>query len=179
MSKIWFSSDLHLMHNREFIYEKRGFMSTLEMSEALIRNINHSVKEDDILYLLGDLMLCDDKVGLEFLKQINCQNINIMKGNHDSSKRLKLYKELPNVVNVSVAEVIKYNKKQFYVSHYPTNVSNMNDPQPIFSLHGHTHSSDRFENMGMKAYNVAIEAHNNFPVEIEEIISDIKLYLKF
>ena len=54
---IWFTSDLHLCHDREFVYKSRGFQSVEDMNETLINNINDCVKEEDILYILGDLGL--------------------------------------------------------------------------------------------------------------------------
>ena len=35
MSKIWFTSDLHFCHDRDFIYGPRGFKSVQEMNEAI------------------------------------------------------------------------------------------------------------------------------------------------
>ena len=35
MSKVWITSDLHIGHNREFVYEYRGFASCEEHDAAL------------------------------------------------------------------------------------------------------------------------------------------------
>ena len=47
MSDIFFTSDLHLNHNKGFIYEPRGFSNCHEHSLGIIDNINQVVKEDD------------------------------------------------------------------------------------------------------------------------------------
>ena len=37
---IWITSDLHLQHDKPFIYEARGFSSIQEHDEAIIKNWN-------------------------------------------------------------------------------------------------------------------------------------------
>ena len=46
MSKIWLTSDLHFLHNKEFLYKPRGFDSVEEMNEAIIERHNVLVEED-------------------------------------------------------------------------------------------------------------------------------------
>ena len=77
MSDIFFTSDLHLNHNKGFIYEPRGFSNCHEHSLGIIDNINQVVKEDDELYILGDVMLEDDEKGLYYFNRIKCHNIHI------------------------------------------------------------------------------------------------------
>ena len=36
MSKTWITSDLHIGHNRDFVYEYRGFASCEEHDAALV-----------------------------------------------------------------------------------------------------------------------------------------------
>ena len=58
---IWFTSDTHFNHTNiagpkvsSWKSGYRDFGSVQEMNAALIKNINDCVKEDDILYHLGD-----------------------------------------------------------------------------------------------------------------------------
>ena len=44
---IYFTSDLHLNHDRDFIYVPRGFNSVHEMNEAIIYNWNNNITEGD------------------------------------------------------------------------------------------------------------------------------------
>ena len=74
------------------------------------------------------------------------------------------------------ADVYKYSKrKRFYLSHYPTIVSNYDDDKktPMWNLSGHTHFKSKFYNDVFRIYNVGVDAHNCYPVSIEQIISDI------
>ena len=110
MSDIFFTSDLHLNHNKGFIYEHRGFSNCHEHSLGIIDNINQVVKEDDELYILGDVMLEDDEKGLYYFNRIKCHNIHIILGNHDSDKRIEIFKSLDNVKELCFATRIKLKK---------------------------------------------------------------------
>lgn len=175
--KIWFSSDLHFGHVKDFLWKPRRFSSIEEHDETIIKNFNSVVKEDDDLYILGDLMLNDNEKGLEKLSKLNGR-IHIIFGNHDTQNKISLYQSLPNVVCGCYATVIKYKKASFYLSHYPTLTANPLDTNSwhknLINLYGHTHQQDNFYNNNPYMYHVGIDSHNCFPIEIEEIVNDIK-----
>lgn len=181
---IYFISDLHLFHDRDFLYAPRGYKNTYEMSEDIIKIINDTVNVEDELYILGDLMLNDNEAGRKMLAQIKCSKIHIILGNHDSDERIKIYETLWNVVDIKFADRFKYHKWSFMLSHYPMMTGNTDDDekktsQRVYSLCGHTHSKDKFleMNKGIPAYHVEWDAHGR-PVSIEEIIEDIRNYYK-
>ncbi len=99
MSNIWLTSDLHLCHDREFIYKPRGFENVSDMNHAIASRWNERVKPEDDVYLLGDVMLNDNITGLGLLKSLNGK-IHIIIGNHDTASRIELYKTCWNVVEV-------------------------------------------------------------------------------
>jgi calcineurin-like phosphoesterase family protein len=86
--KVYFSSDFHLNHSPKWpipIWKGRGFESVTEMNDAIIKSINSSVRSTDILFFLGDFVLnCSESQFEEFLSRINCQNIYMLFGNHNS-----------------------------------------------------------------------------------------------
>ena len=172
---IWLSSDLHFCHNKDFIYERRGFHSIQEMDEAIVRNFNEAVAWDDDLYILGDIMLNDNDKGIRLLRQLP-GNIHILIGNHDTSSRVELYRQEPRIIVEGYATVLKYQKYNFYLCHYPTLTANLDDDKSLtkrpLCLAGHTHSTKLFEPCG--SYNVALDAHENYPVAIDQIIYDLK-----
>ena len=182
MAKIWFTSDLHFGHNREFLYKPRGFENIVDHDETIIKNWNELVAPNDEVWILGDLMLNDNAHGINCLEQLNGYKYIII-GNHDTYNRQDLYRNLDSVINLVHAERFDYYKPEnnriyhFYVSHYPTITSSMDNGAPIsqhmICLCGHTHSKNKFYNEMPFIYNVALDAHNNRPVEIEEIITDI------
>lgn len=170
----FFTSDLHLGHSKDFVYKARGFNTIEEHDAAIINNINSMVAADDELWILGDLMLGNNESGLAHLRNINCQHIHIIYGNHDTDNRIVLYGTLPNVICHGFADRIRHGKKWFMLSHYPMNIDNGNDRTPVFNLYGHTHQVSAFASPNtFKNYNVGVDAHNNYPVSIDTIIEDI------
>lgn len=171
---IYFSSDLHLNHNKSFIYERRGFASVGDMNYTILKNFNHIVNDNDDLYLLGDIFLGDLDSGIKLFNQLPGK-IHLIYGNHDTINRIEAMSKCHNVVEVcGYANILKYDNYKLYLSHYPTLTANYDIDKPlnkrVLCLAGHTHSSNKFEDCG--SYNVAIEAHNCCPVSIENIIQD-------
>jgi calcineurin-like phosphoesterase family protein len=87
----WVTSDLHLNHNKDFLYGKRGFKNIEEHNETVINNINELVKPDDILFSLGDFCLntTEDQLNT-IISRINCKNIYLIFGNHPNPLK-KIY----------------------------------------------------------------------------------------
>ena len=184
MKKIYFSSDLHFCHNKDFIYKARGFNSIEEHDEELIERFNSIVTPEDDLWILGDLMLGDNDEGIKKIKQLN-GNLHIIYGNHDSDIRIAAYNTLDNVVEGGFGVRLKYAGRTFYLSHYPTLTSNTDDEQKplkrrVFNLCGHSHTQDRFCDMkkGFTCYHVELDAHDCYPVSIDEVVEDIKGFYK-
>ena len=110
---IYFTSDLHLGHDQEFIWGARGFNSVKEMNEKIITRWNSRITKDDDVYVLGDLVMGGVE-NVELLKQLNGK-IHIIYGNHDGPKKREAYAELENVVEYGWANMIKYKKYNFYL----------------------------------------------------------------
>lgn len=172
---IWLTSDLHFCHNREFLYKPRGFSTIQEMNEAIVKNFNEVVAWTDQLWILGDLMLNNNVEGMKLVRRLPGE-IHILIGNHDTSNRVKQYELEPRFKVEGYATILKYNGYSFYLSHYPTLTSNIDNDKPLkkrlLCLAGHTHAKSIFEPCG--SYNVALDAHNNYPVSIDQIITDFK-----
>ena len=176
MSNIFITSDTHFGHDREFIWGPRGFKSHVENDDAIIKRWNLVVKPEDIVYHLGDVILGDNEYGINCLKQLN-GNIIILPGNHDTKTRLSLYEQLDNVTVLSRAELIKYKKYSFYLSHYPTLTSNLDEGAPlkakVINLFGHVHQQDNFYMDNPCMYHVGVDSHNCTPVLLDTVIEDI------
>lgn len=177
MNNIFFVSDTHCGHNQPFLYEPRGFSSVEEMDETIIENWNKIVKPDDMVIHLGDVILNDNEHGLECLRRLNGQ-ISLVWGNHETDTRKKFLGALPNVITLGYAHQFKYGKLTFYLSHYPALTANYDDKhfsQHVFNLHGHTHQrANWLDPKNPFMYHVGLDSHNNTPVHIDEIITDIR-----
>ena len=179
--KIWFTSDTHFYHNKEFLWGGRGFNSSDEMVEKLIQNWNSVVKPNDEVYHLGDVMLNDTEKGIEALKKLN-GNIHIIRGNHDTNQKIEKYLECPNVISVSWGEMIKHKKRMIFLSHAPTIYRTMGDnenKQGIINIHGHTHQKTNFlYEDNPYVYHAGMDSHNLTPVLIDDIIKEIDEKIK-
>lgn len=190
---IYLTSDLHLGHDKDFIYKPRGFNSVDEANESIISNWNSIINEDDLIYVLGDLTLGDIETNIKLIEQLKGK-LFVIVGNHDTDNRLNYYSTCHNIIDIQYAYRIKYRKKLFWLSHYPTNTSNdysvsdsnnkidttiknrIRKEPTVWNLHGHTHSNEVFQSdLSYGHYNVALDAHDNKPVNIETIIDDIKV----
>lgn len=177
--KIFLTSDTHFCHDKDFLWKPRGFNSPEEMNEAIVERWNSVVGKDDIVYHLGDVMLTDNEGGMACLERLN-GHIYFVRGNHDTNTRWSLYDNSEAGRQVTgYAEMIKKGKHQFLLSHYPVMVGNFQEQHGPICLHGHTHSKDRFEFWEKyRCYNVNMDAHDCYPVSLEQIIEDIKNYQK-
>lgn len=178
MKKIWITADLHFGHSKPFLYEPRGFSSIEEHDKTIIKNWNSIVNSEDEVFILGDLMLNDNEHGIECLRQLN-GHLNILRGNHETDNRWELYATLSNVNLLGWAQMLKYHKYYFYLSHYPTIINNYDADQPlktrIINLCGHSHNKDPFcdKDKGL-IYHCELDAHSNYPILLDNIIKEIK-----
>lgn len=182
MSRIWITSDLHLGHNKPFLYEPRGFDCIEDHDAYVVTYWNAYVEPEDTVYILGDLMLNDNEKGIEYLSQLNGK-LQVIRGNHDTDARWELYKNLPNVELIGYAAMLKYKKYNFYLSHYPTLTANKDDEKPlkakVINLCGHTHTNNPFADWDKGLiYHVEFDAHKNYPVLLDVIIEDIKKHIQ-
>ena len=156
------------------------------MNETIIQKHNSIVAPDDSVFVLGDLCLggADSlKNNKEFIERMN-GNLYIIYGNHCTNKRIEMYKECKNVLDtIGYATLFSYEKYHFYLSHYPTLTSNLDDDKPlkarVINLCGHSHVQDRWADWDKGLiYHVEMEAHNCYPVLLDDIIEEIKNKIK-
>lgn len=180
---IYMSSDFHFQHHRDFIYGPRGFESAEEMNETILKNFNEILRPDDTLYVLGDICLGGGSYenaakNKNLIESLN-GNLKIILGNHDTLKRIELYESCRNVEVLGYADMLKYGKYHFYLSHFPTLTSNWDTDKPLkqrtINLCGHSHTKNRWQDWDKgPIYHVELDAHANFPVSIEQIIKELK-----
>lgn len=172
---IYVTSDFHFGHTKDFLWQPRGFTSWEEHAEKIIENYNSIVTDEDIVYILGDCMLSNDGFGLECLHQLKGHKL-LAFGNHDTEARINKYRDEDIFEMIDYGYRLKYGKISFYLQHYPATMGNYKDQHPTICLSGHTHSPNKFQNIHNQCYNVSVDAHNCYPVSIDEIMQDIKQY---
>jgi len=139
---IWFTSDTHYGHTNiagpkvsRWQRGYRDFNSVWEMNQSLIDGINKYVKEDDILYHLGDWCFGGIHNIKLFRDSIVCKNIHLILGNHDEhiiDKEVKFYEDSFNPIKLfsSVQDVLhlEIGKTKLFL-------------KGVIHLYGHSHAS--------------------------------------
>lgn len=154
--KVFFTSDSHLGHKnicRGVSFwspdKTRDFDTVPEMNEEIISNINRAVGEDDHLFHLGDFSF-DGFENIEFFRrQIKCNNLHIILGNHDHHIRKNhdgirsLFSSVNEYLHlqVNVQEKHETVKHFFILCHYPI-ASWDGLRNGTMHLHGHVHFTE-------------------------------------
>jgi calcineurin-like phosphoesterase family protein len=151
---IWFTSDTHFGHKNitgasvsNWKDGYRTFNSIHQMNTDLIEGINKYVKEDDILYHLGDWSFGGVHNILHFRNSIICKNVHLILGNHDQhiiDKEIKYLDESFNPLELfsSVQDVLTLSigKTKLFLSHYSHRVW-LGSHKGVIHLYGHSHGS--------------------------------------
>lgn len=177
-TNIWFTSDLHFGHDRQFVYGPRGFYSVDSMNVTQLIAYNSVVNPDDRVFILGDLTLGDLESAKEYLTQLNGK-ITVIRGNHDTDRRVEFYKSLGWEVYDALR--VRWDQYTFFLCHYPTMTFNLETEyltQTTINLYGHTHQKTNFYNDIPYCYHVGVDSHNCFPVSAKMIIEEIREKVK-
>ena len=156
---IVFLSDLHLGHDQEFLWGKRGFNSVEEHDEYIYRFLHEYITPETIIFNLGDTCFNDaDMRKITRLSTIECKAHYLLWGNHNSGalgKFKELCKEQTGIDGVEVYPT-KFNnisfvgndvdlqigkKKRIVLSHFPKKIWD-HVGRGSWHLNGHSHGSD-------------------------------------
>lgn len=172
--KIWLTSDWHIGHNKDFIFEPRGFKTVDEMNSEILKRHNEIVSPEDTVYILGDCAVGGPATAevIDFLNKFNGHKY-LAFGNHDSSTKLKAYEDAGIFEDIQMGYRMKYKKMGFILTHYPTIVANGDNSQPVYGLFGHTHQITNFYEHNYKMYHVGVDSHDCYPILLDDIITEI------
>jgi len=146
------------------------------MNEALIRNHNARVKEDDVVFDDGDFCFRNSPGGKEgegrpqkaehFIKKLNGTHVHI-KGNHDRNNSLRTCIERC---------VIRYGGHRINLVHNPIHA----DENYEFNFVGHVHEKWKFKALGEKSVmiNIGVDVWKFRPVSFEEIMKEYRRWVK-
>ena len=198
--RVWLSSDWHGYHKnicagetvwckfpipfKEWIISDKGacikfciehgvrpFETAEEMTEVIVKNINEDVKENDILFFLGDWSFAGKCNICRLRSAINCKNIHIVVGNHD--------KEIANHANEMSSLFTSISRKmEVYIDdrfvvfdHYANRVWNRCHQRNNPSIHGHGHSHSKLPPLG-RSLDIGIDMYYKLFGEYRAFIFD-------
>jgi calcineurin-like phosphoesterase family protein len=185
--RVYFTSDTHFNHDKSFIFEVRGYKNRYEHNDGLIAKINEVVRQEDILFHMGDF--CLNITMSEFdqiVDRINCNNIYYIWGNHNSCIRRKYEETLRIDFQRDDIEVYPYkvgkitylgyykevivNGHLIVLHHYPHQIFNQMQKNAI-QLSGHSHytnPSTQLDSVENKILDVGWDGHGK-PLSFSEI----------
>lgn len=182
---VFFTSDLHFLHNNIIEYCNRPF-SNETMTEELINNWNAKVPENGVVFMLGDFCWSNasnskyKKDWVRIVKQLNGKIYHI-RGNHDkfcisgfNVPDLLVQKE----TTYDILE-IKVDKQEIIMCHFP--IANWNKKERgSWHLFGHAHGS--YNHPHYAAIDVGVDCKYSYytPLSYDEIETIItKRFLEY
>ena len=157
---VYIISDMHFDDKFILSYENRPFDTVDEMNQTILENWNTTVKEEDVVYVLGD-------VGSEtYISRLNGIKY-LVKGNHDTQDNEQYRKcgfrevyDLPVIL------------EDFWIlSHEPMYV---NSNMPYANLFGHVHANPIYRSVSPQSFCVSVERIGYKPVLLSEIKRQIQ-----
>jgi calcineurin-like phosphoesterase family protein len=174
---IWFTSDTHFCHENIIKYCQRPYASASEMDESIIEKYNEVVKDNDIVYHLGDFSMDSytpeikairEPYLVEVFKRLKGKKILII-GNHDHSY-LELYSGLFQTMLPYYEIKNDADRSKIILSHYPFESWNGKNYGWIH-LHGHSHGQALIVK---NRYDVGIDTNNFYPISIDDMFIKLK-----
>lgn len=166
---IFFASDYHFAHSKPYDTFKREdgrflryeFANSEECDEAMIARHNAVVKDNDRVYMVGDI--CFHKRDIHKVGRMKGRKV-LIRGNHDT---LELKEYLPYFDDIRGVH-------QFdgvLIGHIPVHPDSLG--RWGFQVHGHLHANKVMTAFGHKEdkryFNVSVECINYTPISLEEV----------
>ena len=152
------------------------------MNEAIIVNWNSVVKEDDVVFILGDLGFC----GIEKLRPLMEQlkgTIYLVQGNHDSDKVVnklveeEIIKAVTTLCHIIITGDEECPDQELTLCHFPM-IDWYNKEKGAWMVHGHQHQLPETPSCSPKHYDVGLDKNGMTPISFEQLkINITKQYL--
>ena len=171
--KKYIISDTHFNHKNIIDYCNRPFKDIDEMNNTIIDNWNKTVKNDDIVYHLGDFFLGSKFDLKDIVDRLN-GTIYLIRGNHDRLT-VKSYEDC-GIIVLKNAPIIM-NDYKIMLSHRPLPDTMIKDG--YINIHGHIHQNklkDTYDNALFdknKHINVSCDMLNFKPVLLEKKLKEM------
>jgi calcineurin-like phosphoesterase family protein len=146
------------------------------MNEAILKNFNEMVKEEDFVVHNGDFCFKNSSGGklgegvptraFDYIQKLN-GIWTFVAGNHDKKNSLKTH-----IRNLT----IQYGNDTFFIVHNPIHAN----PNVPINLCGHVHEKYKIRKLNENSiiYNVGVDVQNFRPVSFETILRDINKWRK-
>ena len=168
MREIFIVSDTHFGHGNmlKFTDSATGarvrplWENVDEMDEYMIQKWNDTVRDEDIIYHLGDVYFAK---GREILPRLRGRKRLIL-GNHDNGKDQNLHKYFEKIMMWRM-----FPEFGVLLSHVPVHPNTLGF-KVNFNIHGHTHLNDVGD---PRYFNACVEKINYTPVSVDDILKKL------
>lgn len=196
---VFFVSDLHFGHDRDFVLNPRGYKNVEEAKSDTIRAWNDIVTENDVVFNIGDIVLGagqESRKTAEFLiRNLRCKKHYFVWGNHNAGVNSIYNSLLPVGLENCELYPLEFENKFVFLGHYSEIIVNgqliILTHYPIgswnemkkghdgdsWNIHGHTHANYEFgkpSNKNFKQLDVSWETFKR-PASFNEINRIMKL----
>jgi len=165
--KIYVFSDPHFDHANIIRYCNRPFSSTRQMNDGLVGNWNTTVKENDTVYFLGDMVYGRERHQIDYWLGKLGGEIFYIRGNHDLD-------EITRAIVIPNRYGILYGNYKFLLMHHPYRPLGYDG----WIIHGDKHNNHLDDypliNQKNKTVNVSSELVHYTPLSLEKLISLIE-----
>lgn len=171
--KVWFTSDLHFYHKNICKYCNRPYESVEEMNEGIIQNWNSVVKDDDIVFILGDLGFCGSEKLIPLIERLKGKKY-VVQGNHDSDKiMVKLYEanlieDYYKLTTITITGDVECPNQGLTLCHFPM-IDWYNKEKGAWMIHGHQHQLPGTPSCSVLHWDVGVDKNNLTPVSFEQL----------
>jgi len=159
--EIWVVSDTHFGHENIIRFCNRPFTNAEEMDEVLVENWNKVVKDEDIVYHLGDVYFAQGHKHLSKLKGRK----RLILGNHDEGKDKRLTDIFQKILMWRM-----FPEFGLLLSHVPLHESSLRRGEKgdskLLNVHGHIHQNS---SPSSDHKNVSVEQIDSTPVNIDSL----------
>ena len=166
MTNIFIVSDTHFGHESMLRFTdsttgalvRPGFASVDEMDDHMITQWNSVVKDDDIVYHLGDVYMGGNR-GMTILPRLRGRK-RLVLGNHDNGKDQNLQRCFQKIMLWRI-----FPEFNCLLTHVPVHESTMF--KVAYNLHGHVHQN---ASPTPRHINCCVEVQDYTPKHIEELV---------
>lgn len=140
----------------------RNFKTLDAHNDMLVNNINKTVGQDDVLFILGDIAFGGYENVKIFMDRIICKEIHLIYGNHDDHIINNKNNIRDCFTTTSFYREVMIDKEMFVFFHYPISEWN-GGHKSSFHLYGHQHNlpNKRFSNVG-RSMDCGFDGHPEF-----------------
>lgn len=175
----YYTSDLHLGHENVISMCKRPFATVEEMDEVLINNWNSVVRNEDTVFILGDLIYKNARPPEYYLERLNGKKYLIL-GNHDKwfrKNKSRYEKYFENTDGYQYIELSDQGRRVI-LFHYPMLEWNAYY-RGAYHIYGHVHNDFRLDDIKRRLVinetrmlNACTDLNNFYPVTLEQLIAN-------